>query len=56
MDNENNAEMVKDNGIDTNDIKEINLKLIEELETAIAPGIIGFGCGCGAGNLGIYCG
>lgn len=38
------------------EMKEIDLEGVEELETAIAPGIIGFGCGCHVGNIGIFCG
>jgi hypothetical protein len=38
------------------ELNEVDLSSVEELETAIAPGAIGFGCGCRQGNLGIYCG
>lgn len=42
--------------VDSFEMKEVNLENAEELEMAIAPGIIGFGCGCNVGNLGVFCG
>lgn len=36
-------------------LTEINMDEVDELESAIAPGGVGFGCGCG-GILGAYCG
>lgn len=42
--------------VDCFEMKEVDLEGVEELEKAIAPGIIGFGCGCNVGNIGIFCG
>lgn len=39
----------------TFELKEMRLETVEELETAIAPGGFGFGCGCN-GWFGAYCG
>lgn len=41
---------------DTNyQLKKFNMDKVEELETAIAPGGFGFGCGC-KGIFGAFCG
>lgn len=45
-----------DEKTDRLEMKEVKLDGVEELEKAIAPGIIGFGCGCHVGNLGVFCG
>lgn len=42
--------------VDCFEMKEVDLEGVEELEKANAPGIIGFGCGCNVGNIGIFCG
>lgn len=36
-------------------LSSFSLDKVEELETAIAPGGVGFGCGC-KGIFGAYCG
>lgn len=38
------------------EMNEVNIDNIEELEAAVALGGFGVFCGCGSGNLGIWCG
>lgn len=46
---------MKENDEKKYELTEVDLSSVEELETAIAPGGVGFGCGCG-GWFGAYCG
>lgn len=50
---DNNKKELQNN--DKFTLTECNFDDVEELETAVAPQM-GFGCGCGSWNLGIYCG
>lgn len=48
-------DIVENEEIQEFELKEMKLDAVEILETAIAPGNIGFGCGCNAW-FGAYCG
>lgn len=49
-------EMKKETLPEKYEMKEVDLDAIEELESAIAPGFLGFGCGCNGINFGMWCG